>query len=96
MIIISNYQPREVVFGASLTEKEKKEFDYIDWEDVNETLHPFIRYRNTLYDLNEFQCIQDKLLGKYWDGVLSETYFSGILVKCVNGWYEIIVGRYGN
>jgi hypothetical protein len=97
MKIITNNQPREVLSGHELTEKERKEHDYIDWEAVarGEEGVSFFRYKGELYDINEATGIPplNSEHGK-WLGIIPETYFSGIIFRYGRDTDEVIVGRY--
>jgi len=98
MKIITNNVPREVIREYELTEKERKEFDYLG-EDGGY----FFRYKGEVYDLGEFTTTSG-LDGTFdlWDGYHSDTFFSGILVRYPRtdrGTFDsdndtIIVGRY--
>lgn len=105
--IKTNNVPRQVLYGYELTEKEAAEFDYIEADDFY--AHSFIRYKGQVYDLSEFVRIEkqgkrtnpftvtvedgDPLLK--WDGILTDSYFSGIVVKYADECCEsVIVGLY--
>lgn len=85
--IVTNGVPRDIVYGFELTEKERKEFDYLDNDEILET--EFFRYKGQVYELGDF-CISPI---KGWDGYKGESYFSGILVKFVPN-ERVIVGSY--
>lgn len=91
MKIITNNQARNVIEGYELTEKERKEFDYIDWDKVEkgENSTSFIRYKGELYDLNDTE--RSTIEG--WDAMVTETFFSGILFR-YEGLYDVVCGRY--
>lgn len=104
--IKTNNVPRPVIYGYELTEKEAAEFDYIDSADFHE--HTFFRYKGEVYDLGEFVRIEeqgkrtnpftvtaepgDPLLN--WHGILTDSYFSAIVVKYDDGDETIVVGLY--
>lgn len=96
--IVSNYQPRDVIDYRELEPKERDEFDYIDWDELsyNGYSHDFVRYKGQLYDLEEFQRPHIWApVWNYWDGYMSEGFFSGLLVKFVDSSLEsVIMGRY--
>ena len=66
----------------------------------------FFRYRGELYDLGEFsrviphgsrschptECDSPEMAG--WHGYMSNSYFSGILIKLVDNYESVIVGAY--
>lgn len=100
--IVTNHVPRDVVDGWELTAAERAEFDYVDWPavDAGEERAEFFRYRGELHDLGEFTTdygitsgsgLPDSLAE--WDGYRSDTFFSGMVVKLVDGGARVIVGR---
>lgn len=91
MKIITNNQPRQLIYGYELTEKQKQDFDYLDDIDNQD----FVRYKGNLYDVSEFistfyQC--DSL--KDWDGYSSDSYFSGVLIKMIDSDTAIMASYY--
>lgn len=108
MQIISNNKPRSIVYGYELSEKEYADFDYIgEYGSDDMQMAQFIRYKGELYYLNDFVVIQkagnnsssfchtdfDGSL-KGWDGILTDSYFSGIVIKWADNDFEsVIVGR---
>ena len=102
LTIISNNQPRDIIYGWQLSEEERAEFDWIDssdtltWEDVE-----FFRYKGWMYCLSDIMGIDQNAPAEFqnWDGYVSETFFSGILVRYPReDWGDIgegiIVGTY--
>lgn len=89
--IKTNYVPRHTVNGIDLTPKERKEFDY--YTDEILAFSCFVRYRGEVYDLSEF-LITDKKgeLGR-WDGLRTDSYFSGILLKFCHDSEQVLMGR---
>lgn len=90
--IITNNQPREILSWYDLTEKEQKEFDYLD-TDEKQGFANFVRYHNWVYDIGEFMSASHDEF-KIWDGYSSDTYFSGILIRYVDDNERVIMGRY--
>jgi hypothetical protein len=92
MEIKTDHKWRPFIYGHELTEKEKKELDYYDWNDENADCHSgvFFRYRGWTYDLS--QILRVDMDG--WDGAESQTYSSGILVKVSKDGEYYKVGRY--
>lgn len=101
--IITNSHPRDVLYGHDLTETERAEFDYIDWNAVEDgrASAEFARYRGQLYDLNDTEGIPQFARG--WDAYISDSYFSGIVFRYPRENYlgkieidteRVIVGRY--
>jgi ABC-type xylose transport system substrate-binding protein len=95
LVIVTNNVPRGFLYWTDLTEKEKKNFDYLKTEDdqMNAT---FFAYRGHVYDLGEFMRIENHSNHKMskWDGYSSDSAFSGVLVKYTKDLDEVIVGRY--
>jgi len=98
MKIITNNQPRFTLDAYELSEKERKEFDYLNWEaiDKGEDSATFFRYKGQLYGLGEFMRIDDstgELNG--WHGVCSGSAFHGIIIKFPdNNMDSVVVGQY--
>lgn len=94
MKITTNNQPRPVIYGFELSDKEKQEFEYID--DVDSA--QFFRYKGAVYDLNEFQRVTDTMENCHgfngWQGFLSDSYFSGIVLKYTEDYESVIIGRF--
>jgi len=89
----TNHQPRNLLSWDELTSKEQKEFDYLDTDDKRQCAN-FIRYRNWVYDLDEFMTVPDDLIA--WHGYKSDTYFSGIVLKwpVANDHDKVIMGTF--
>lgn len=92
--VITNNVPRLLIDGYDLTPRERGEFDYIDWTgiDAGSESATFFRYRGQLYDLGEFMANLRETGGTRqtgdlagWDGYMSDTFFSAIVVKFVPG-----------
>lgn len=104
---VTNNVPRPLIDAYELNEKERKEFDYLNWDKIEngEDSATFFRYKGDLYDLGEFsriikpdatRCHPMELSDpdfQGWHGYKSDTYFSGMVVKYVNS-EEIVVGTY--
>ena len=88
MKIITNNQPRLLLYGYELTDKEKQDFDYLEDIDSNN----FVKYKGSIYDAGEFMRVDNDYL-KDWDGYSSDSYFSGILIKYIDS-DHVIVARY--
>ena len=100
--ITTNHVPRDIVYGFELSEKERQEFDYYDDEALDTA--EFFRYKGQVYDLGDFMRIDghdDKEFAS-WNGYMSDSFFSGILVKWPRMDYNpreidtehVIIGRY--
>ena len=78
--IITDHKWKNFLYGYELTKKEKKDFDWMDPEDL-ETSN-FFRYRGSVYSTQDFMRIEngpDDFRG--WDGYSSDSFFSGVLIK---------------
>lgn len=95
--ITTNGQPRDLICYHDLTEREQADFDYLDsdeWYDAR-----FFRYRDYVYDAHEFTVIAPTTLLHYpelaaWQGMQSDSFFSGVLLKHDNDFESVIVGTY--
>lgn len=95
--IITNGQARDLLALCDLTPSEASDFDYITGED---TYSPrLFRYKGAVYDANEFMRANGESAPSHrpfaaWHGVQADTYFSGVLIRYVDDFERIIVGRY--
>ena len=81
MKVISNHQPRSVLYWWDLSEKERSEFDYLETELQREFAR-FVRYKGEVISLEEFTLIGNaypELSG--WQAIRTDSYFSGIVAK---------------
>lgn len=94
--IRTNNVPRFVLDASELTLTERAEFDYMDWAAMErgEDSASFIRYRGMCYDLGEFSTTRGlpefNPLTK-WDAYMSDSFFSGVVVRYVGDDYESVV-----
>ena len=92
MEIRTNNIPRDLIEEYQLSEKEREEFDYLDWAAIDDGRDSatFFKYKGRLYDLGEFVRTPESL--KPWDGMAGDSAFSGVLIRLVDD--QIIVGQY--
>ena len=98
MEIVTNNQPRHLIYKYELSEREQAEFDYLDATDE------LFRYKGELYPLADFVRIAPRahavgfehpadvdspLLG--WHGIRTDSYFSALVVRSVDA-DSVIVG----
>lgn len=87
--IKTNNIPRETFIGAFLSDDELKEFDWM----VDPESSLFFRYKGRVYALDDFMTVyEDYTPLSEWDGYVSDTYFSGVVVKFRDD--KVIVGEY--
>lgn len=103
MRVTTNNVPRDVVEAYELTPTERAEFDYLDWAAIErgEDSASFFRYRGNVYDLGEFSSswglsresgMPADLAS--WHGYISDSYFSGIVVRYTDDHERVIVGTF--
>lgn len=94
----TNNVPRDIVEAYELTADERAQFDYINWSavDAGEASPTFFRYRGELYDIGEFQVWTSAPAdhpAKDWDGYQSDTFFSATVIRYVDDFERVVVGR---
>jgi hypothetical protein len=102
LTIVTNNVPRNLLYWYELTAKEQAEFDYLDTENKRNDAE-FVRYNGWTYDLAEFMAcpssdratpqMRDAGFHK-WSGYHSDSFFSGILVRYVDNFERVVMGRY--
>lgn len=91
MNIITNNQPRPIIYGCELPEKVKRDFDYYDQNELDNAT--FFKYRGQYYDLGDFlRCGQECFAN--WHGYRSDSFFSGLLVRLSSCGDFVTVGSY--
>jgi hypothetical protein len=83
MKITTNNHYRALLNAYDLTSKELESFDYLEDGEGS-----FIRYKGRVWELGEFTRteIED------WDGISSDTYFSGAVIKLSEDGEAVKVG----
>lgn len=92
MKIITNNHPRAMHAVADLPERAQADFDYVMGDDRYSPR--LVQYLGHWYDVYDSQACGvgfDQFKG--WDGIVSETFFSGVLFRFADG-DTVIVGRY--
>jgi hypothetical protein len=92
MKIKTNNVPREIVHGFDLPEDARGEFDYYSETELLDA--SFFKYRGDYYDLGEFLVWDNPAspTRENWDGFRSDSFFSGVCVRYVNDYEEVVVG----
>ena len=107
--VITNNVPRPMYSYYELPDEVQAEFDYVRGDsDISAQQVPrFVQYKNEWLDVADVQHIRtgdgmlvgwsmqvppDSPLAK-WDGIVSDSYFSGTLFRLVDEEY-VVVGRY--
>lgn len=102
IVVTTNNVPRDLMDGFELPESARSDFDYLNWEaiDKGEENASFFRYRGSWYCLDQFTAVHNDhdnpiLNFKGWSGYMSDTFFSGILIRWANDQYDsVVVARY--
>ena len=102
MQIKTNNIPRRIIYPWELSTKERKQFDYINWEAFDsETLEVdnlFVRYKGRLYDLTELSAVTEGMqnAGGFsgWDAFVSESFFSGVVFRYLPDLEYAVVGSF--
>lgn len=88
MKIVSNNKSRRLINGHELSDKERRDFDYLTPEDLD--TRDFVRYKGCLYDTGEFMRVthsitncQREAWGKF-DGYFTNSFFSGVLIRYID------------
>lgn len=94
LTIRSNYQTRDLLFWEDLSGYEKSEYsDLLE----NPEDHQYFRYKGNIYLLSDFMRIEKNApFPEYWQGYMSDSFFSGILIRLEDQGMEnaVIVGQY--
>ena len=87
---------RNLLYGYELPKKQRKEFSYIKSQQEFDTTN-FAKYRGNYYDVSDFSHIGDRMgYGEFksWHGIVSDTYFSGIVIKLSSDGERYKIGRF--
>ena len=98
LAVKTNNVPRDLIsaweFPTVKYSKLRKEFDYMEDADFESAM--FFEYRGQVYALADFMRTEGDILRDGWQGILNETFFSGLVVKIVQSCQSVVVGRYCN
>ncbi len=102
MNIITNNQPRDLMhlcdFSQSDQDKIRKQFDWMHPDSI-EYNYGFFKYRGEFYHLCDFISTPAESTSElqHWEGYSSDSYFSGTVVRLVEGDCDrVVVGRYSS
>lgn len=98
--IVTNNVPRDIVYDYELSAKERADYDMLDWAAIErgEDSASFVRYRGHTYILSDFSAdwgitrgsgLPDGLKG--WHGYLSDSFYSGVVIRYADESYERVV-----
>lgn len=107
--ITTNHVPRFPVYGYELTTRERHALGLPpvpDESDESDAFAEFVRYRGNVIPINDFSAdwgitrgtgLPSPFAG--WDGYLSDTYFSGLVIRYVRDGDRIdtdrvVIGRF--
>ncbi|HEY2530254.1 MAG TPA: hypothetical protein VGJ20_20350 [Xanthobacteraceae bacterium] len=97
LTIKTNNVPRNLLRWYELTDKERAEFDYLDTEDKQMECE-FVRYRAWVYDLGDVERIDDYARHepkfRKWHGIVSDSFFSGVVFRYTADFEQVICGTY--
>lgn len=89
--VTTNNVPRDTVAYYDLPDSAREEFDYLAESEHYDTR--FFKYRNEYYDYYEFMRVQSPELSG-WDGIRSDSVWTGIVIKYILDTDQVIVGSY--
>ena len=86
MKIYTNNHWRQLKYGNEVPDDVMS--DYFDHLDTDDAYDGFIQYRDRWYHTSDFMSLHNKIhcpnppeFMNGWDGYLSDSYFSGVLIK---------------
>lgn len=92
LTIVTNRQWRTFMYGYELPAKWRKEYDYLSDEEYDTM--SFCSYRGWLYSVDSFMRIPSGMFPKPWNGYLSDTFFSGVVIEISDDGEMYRIGRY--
>jgi hypothetical protein len=91
--IRTDNKPRALIYWSELKDKEKAEFNWLDTAEKQDGAR-FFKYRGHTYCLDEFMVIDYNQPLPGWHGYLSDSYFSGVLIKWSKDFEAITAATY--
>jgi len=94
--IKTNNVARPIIYACELSKKDWKNLGYEEDEQsrAEQDGDSFIKYKGNIYPLGDFMRLDDNSLFKGWQGYISESFFSGILIKFCQDNDFAIIGNY--
>jgi hypothetical protein len=94
--IYGNNHARDFIYWHELTESEQKE---LDWVLTSDTMTPDdwqgFRYKGNVYSLDDFMRAPAGMFAPYdFDGYMSDSFFSGILIRLTEDNDRVLVYTY--
>ena len=78
--LVTNYHPREIKAWADLPlHVARDDFGYVTGED--RWVNRFVQYKGEWYDVSDTESAIDELRARGFDGMVSQTYFSGVAFR---------------
>ena len=98
VVIKTDNKWRNLIYGYELPVKWRKEFDWIKNDEEYENTN-FAKYRGWVYNIDEFMSIPRGVGAGFpefhaWDGYMSDTAFSGVLIKLSSDGEQYKIGRF--
>ena len=102
--VVTNNHEREMYYLYELSERDQKtikqDYNWMDAEALDS--ESFFKYCERWYSLSDFMSLHNKVYNPNppdfmdgWDGYLSDSFFSGVLIKVLEDNYCIVGTFYG-
>ena len=107
MVIKTNNRARPLLAWSDLTKKEQAEMDYAAPESADDWhRYRFFLYKGGIYDTHEFVRIArfgssatpsfshltDDVALLKWEGIQTDSFFSGVVIRYTDDFESVIVG----
>jgi hypothetical protein len=82
-VFTTNNHVREIVDGWEVPADVRTDFDYIDWEAVDNGSDSasFVKYRGDWHDLGDVMLAPDSIRRHGYDGFNSDSHWSGVAYR---------------
>ncbi len=92
LTIKTNYQWKNFLYGNEVPKKVLAEYD---WLDDDEKMNGWIQRRGEYYHISDFMgTTPPKRFGGKWNGYLSDSFFSGVLIEVSDDGEQYRIGYY--